>query len=311
MGPKAAVFCHNGLGDGIVSLVLPNNLQLNGWTVDTYQNTLVDMQSWFPQLPLLKYPEPEAVHNILSNYDWFFVFQNDTSPFVQKLIQEGKRRFPEQVKVIYIYPSKHIVNEPYYSDAQIDPSLPVAENMRLFCERLLHLPKITKSNGMLPPAELVYKKHTKRIVIHPTSSREGKNWPRDKYVKLALHLRNQGYEPMFIADPDWSVQGLESKLFPDLEKLATYLYESSYLIGNDSGLGHLASSLGIPTLTLSRRKTLANLWAPSFHANIVVTPSSWIPNIRGFRLRDRHWKKFISVNKVCRGFQKLAKISQS
>jgi len=310
MGPKAGVFCHNGLGDGIVSLVLPNNLQLNGWSVDTYQNTLVGMQTWFPQLPLLSYPELESVPKILSNYDWFFVFQNDSSPFIQKLIQEGKRRCPEQMKIIYIYPSKNIVREPYYSDAQIDPSLPVAENMRFFCEKILHLPKITKSNGLIPPAELIYKKHKKRIAIHPTSSREGKNWPREKYVKLALHLRNQGYEPVFIAGPEWAVHGLESKIFPDLHKLASYLYESGYLIGNDSGLGHLASSLGLPTLTLSRRRALANLWAPSFHFNVVVTPSSWIPNIRGFRLRDRYWKKFISVKKVCSGFERLAKISQ-
>lgn len=309
MGPRAAVFCHNGLGDGIVSLVLPNNLQLNGWAVDTYQNTLVSMQNWFPQLPLFTYPEVEAVHQILSSYEWFFVFQNDSSPFVQRLIEEGKRRFPDQVKVIYIYPSKHIVNEPYYSDAQIDPSLPVAENMRLFCERILHLPKITKMNGLIPPDTLEYRKHKKRVAIHPTSSREGKNWPREKYVKLALHLRSQGYEPMFIADSSWGEGRFESQMFPSLDLLAKFLYETGYLIGNDSGLGHLASALGIPTLTLSRRKALANLWAPSFHTNVVVTPASWIPNIRGFRLRDRHWKHFISVAKAYSGFKRLAEIA--
>ncbi len=308
MGPKAAVFCHNGLGDGIVSLVLPNNLQLNGWSVDTYQNMLVEIQNWFPQLPLFTYPEVDAVPRILASYDWFFVFQNDSSPFIQKLIEEGKRRFPDQMKVIYIYPSKHIVNEPYYSDAQIDPSLPVAENMRLFCEQILHLPKITKMNGLIPPDHLVYRKHKKRIAIHPTSSRDGKNWPRDKFVKLALHLRDQGYEPVFIADETWSVKGIESRMFPNLDLLAQYLYETDYLIGNDSGLGHLASALGVPTLTLSRRKALANLWAPSFHTSVVVTPASWIPNIRGFRLRDRHWKKFISVDKARRGFERLVQI---
>ncbi|MBX9744643.1 MAG: hypothetical protein K2X08_05470, partial [Chlamydiales bacterium] len=177
MGPRAAVFCHNGLGDGIVSLVLPNNLQLNGWTVDAYQNLLVDMQPWFPHLPLLTYPSLDEMSTIFSKYDWFFVFQNDSSPFIQKLIVEGKKRIPDQLKVIYIYPSKHIVNEPYYLDAQINPSLPVAENMRLFCERIIHLSKITKHNGLIPPEHLTYRKYKQRIAIHPTSSREGKNWP--------------------------------------------------------------------------------------------------------------------------------------
>lgn len=311
MGPRAAVFCHNGLGDGIVSLVLPNNLQLNGWAVDTYHNLLIDMQPWFPHLPLFTYPSLEEIPTILSKYDWFFVFQNDSSPFIQKLISEGKKRIPDQVKVIYIYPSKHIVNEPYYLDAQIDPSLPVAENMRLFCERIIHLPKITKHNGLIPPEHLSYRKYKKRVAIHPTSSREGKNWPKDKYVKLALQLKHEGFDPVFIADSSWSIDGIESCQFSTLDLLASYLYESSYLIGNDSGLGHLASSLAIPTLTLSRRKALANLWAPSFYSNVVVTPSSWIPNIRGFRLRDRHWKKFISVSKVHQGFQRLVQADQS
>ncbi|MBS0624611.1 MAG: hypothetical protein JSS32_01005 [Verrucomicrobia bacterium] len=305
MGPRAAVFCHNGLGDGVVSLVLSNNLQLNGWAVDTYQNAIGSMQTWFPHLPVMSYPGPEAVPKILSSYDWFFVFQNDSSEFVQRLIKEGKHRFPDQLKVIYIYPSKHIVNEPYYLDAQIDPSLPVAENMRLFCEKILHLPKITKSNGFIPPAELEHRKYRKRVAIHPTSSRDGKNWPREKFVKLALHLRDEGYEPVFISGAEWAVHGIESRTFPTLDLLCSYLYESGYLIGNDSGLGHLASALGVPTLTLSRRKALANLWAPSFQKGVVITPSSWIPNIRGFRLRDRHWKKFISVKKAWRGFERL------
>ncbi|MCC6127581.1 MAG: hypothetical protein IT584_00035, partial [Chlamydiae bacterium] len=72
-------------------------------------------------------------------------------------------------------------------------------------------------------------------------------------------------------------------MFSNLDLLAQYLYETGYLIGNNSELGHLASALGVPTLTLSRRKALANLWAPSFHTSVVVTPASWIPNIRGFR----------------------------
>jgi len=87
--------------------------------------------------------------------------------------------------------------------------------------------------------------------------------------------------------------------------LARFLYESGYLVGNDSGLGHLASALKVPTLTFCRRKTWANMWAPSFHKNIALTPSSWIPNIRGFRLRDRHWKKFITVSKAKRAFERL------
>ena len=319
MGLKAGVFCHNGLGDGVNCLVLSNNLQLNGWKVDTYQNVIGSMQPWFPHLPVQSYPPVSELSRILNTYDWFFVVQNDTDEFVIKLIQEGKRRFPDRIKVIYLYPSPYIVNEPYYSDCLTEFHLSIAENLRLFCERVMHLPKITKSNGFIPPAGLVHRQFRKRVAIHPTSARETRNWPKEKFVKLALHLKEEGYEPVFIPGgpkerenwKDVEKLGFQIAGFANLDLLAAFLYESGYLIGNDSGLGHLASALGIPTLTFCRRKTWANMWAPSFHKGEVVTPGSWIPNIRGFRLRDRHWKKFITVGMARRAFERLSTCSNS
>jgi hypothetical protein len=308
MGPRAGVFCHNGLGDGVNCLVLSNNLHLNGWKVDTYQNAIGSMQNWFPHLNVLSYPPLSELPRILSQYDLFFVVHNDTDPFVLQLIQEGKRRFPEQMKVIYLYPSKNIVGEPYYNDCLVDPGLPIAENMRLFCERVLHLPKITKSNGFIPLPGLISRKHPKRVAIHPTSARETRNWPKEKFLELAHYLKFKGFEPVFIpgTKAGWENIGHEIALFQSLDALARFLYESGFLIGNDSGLGHLASALQIPTLTICRRKTWANMWAPCFHKGIVITPSPWIPNISGFRLRDRHWKKFISVRKAQKAFDRLA-----
>lgn len=312
MGIRAAIFLHNGLGDGVNGLVLSNNLQLNGWRVDTYQNTMGAMGSWIPHLSILSYPALSDLSRILASYDWFFVVHNDTDEFVLKLIEEGKRRFPDRLKVIYLFPSKYIVNEPYYADCLIEPALSIADNLRIFCEKILHLPKITQSNGFIPPASLVHRKWMKRVVFHPTSAKPTRNWPREKFVKLALHLKDEGYEICFIPGekeyPAWSdVEDLGVKLvkFSTLDALARFIYESAYLIGNDSGLGHLASSLGIPVLTFCRKKSWANMWAPSFQKGVVLTPSSLIPNISGFRLRDRHWKKFISVGMARRGFERL------
>ena len=311
MGPRAGVFCHNGLGDGVNCLVLSNNLHLNGWKVDTYQNTIGSMQNWFPHLQVQPYPSIDELPRILSSYDWFFVVKNDTDEFVKRLIQEGKRRFPEQIKVIYLYPSKNIVNEPYYTDCLTDPGLSIAENMRLFCERILHLPKITRSNGFIPPTGLISRKYPKRVAIHPTSARETRNWPKEKFLELAAYLKKEGFEPVLIpgSKEGWEGLGFEVPVFASLDLLSRYLYESGFLIGNDSGLGHLASAMGVPTLTFCRRKTWANMWAPSFHQGIVVTPSSWIPNIRGLRLRDRHWKKFISVGMARRAFERLLNLT--
>ena len=311
----AGVFCHNGLGDGVNTLCLSHNLHLNGWQVDTYHNSIGSMQEWFPHLKVVPYPSIEELPKILTLYDYFFVVNNNTDPFVLQLIQEGKRRFPDRLKVIYLYPSNRIINERYYSDCLTEPQLSVAENLRLFCERILHLPKISRGNGIIPPTDLVHRKFSKRIVMHPTSGNMLRNWPRAKFVKLALHLQEEGYQIVFAPgngkiQETWK-EGLETKFevvsFKTFDLLARFLYESGYLIGNDSGLGHLASSLGVPTLTFFRNKKHARMWAPSFTRKIVVTPHPWIPNIRGLRLRDRYWKQLISVTMAKRAFQRLLK----
>lgn len=308
MAPRAAVFCHNGLGDGINCLTLSNNLHFNGWKVDTYQNTIGSMQNWFPHLPVQPYPALEELPRILNEYDWFFVVQNTANPFVTALIREGKQRFPDRIKVIYIYASKNIVNEPYYTDCLINPEVSVSENMRLLCQNVLKLPKTTKSNGFTALPGLIPRKHLERVVIHPTSSRPTRSWAKEKFVKIARWLKEEGYHPVFIPGEekaDWEGTGIEVQEFATLDSLARYLYESGYLVGNDSGPGHLASALGVPTVTLNRRPTLAKLWGPSFQRSVVITPYSWIPNIRGVRLRDKYWKEWISVGMVQRGFKRL------
>lgn len=307
MTKKAAFFCHNALGDGINGLVLSNCLHFNGWQVDTYQNTIGALQNWFPHLPVMPHPSLKELPKILQRYDYYFVVQNDTDPFVLELIREGKRRFPDRMRVIYFYPSKHIVKEPYYQDCLTDPKLSIAGNLRKISEKLLRLPKVPKGSGLIPPPGLVFRKHPKRVIIHPSSSRPAKNWPKEKFLKLAKKIEEKGFFPVFVPGEKegWEDIGYPIELFPTLDALARYIYESGYLVGNDSGLGHLASALGLPTLTLCRRKAVGSLWGPSFSSSIVLAPSSWIPNIRGFRLRDRHWKKFLSVRKAFHAFCKL------
>jgi heptosyltransferase-3 len=312
MNYKAAFFCHNGLGDGVNGLSLSHNLALQGWEIDTYQNTMGSMQNWFPHLPIFSYPNLDTIPSILAKYDSIFVVQNDTDLFVKTLISEGKRLFPEKIKVLYLYPSPNIVNEPYYRDCLTNPKISFLENMGIICTQILKFPKFIRSNGFVPPSNLVQGKFSRRVVIHPTSARITRNWPKDRFVKLALHLKKQGYEVVLIpGEKDWAdwqdvlPLGLYLKNFSSLDELSSFIYESKYLIGNDSGLGHLASSLGVPTLTLCRRRAWANFWAPSFSKGVVITPASWIPNISGLRLRDKYWRHFISVGKVKKGFRAL------
>ncbi|HSW72341.1 MAG TPA: glycosyltransferase family 9 protein [Chlamydiales bacterium] len=310
---KAAVFSHSGLGDAIITLVISNNLHQNGWQVDTYHNGFQAMQAWVPHLPILMYPQVKEIDAILEKYDLIVAVHDDSNEFVLKLIDAGKRKDPEGIKVIYPYPTNGIRLREYYQDSLLDPSKSIIEGYRLFCEEILHLAKTTKENGIIAPLHLKYRKHPKRICLHVASSRPSKNWPIEKFVKLALHLKEKGFDPVIIPggpkewkEYEWLVeQGFSVPFFQTLEEAASYLYESGYLIGNDSGLGHLASSMGIPTVTISRRKSNARFWRPNWAPGKIVTPHVLIPNISGWRLRDRKWQSFISVNKVEKAFISL------
>ncbi len=316
MRKKAAVICNSGLGDAVISLMISNNFHLNGWECDTYHDGIRVLQNWFPHLQVIGYPSPDKVQDFVGKYDMIVVFHSLSSDFVLDLISYGKKESPQKIKVIYPYPSKNLVKEPYYSDSLFDVNIPMGRNLDRFCKDILKLENVSKKNGFYPPKKLENRKYSKRVVLHVKSSREGKNWPRDKYVKLALHLKKLGFDPIIVAggpkdEGDWreyiAPYNLEMPTFNSLDALASYIYESGYMIGNDSGIGHLASSLNLPTVIISRRKSVARFWMPFWAESKTVSPYSLIPNIRGFRLRDRKWKSFITVKRVLRAFKSICK----
>ncbi|WP_429485147.1 glycosyltransferase family 9 protein [Paraburkholderia youngii] len=78
--------------------------------------------------------------------------------------------------------------------------------------------------------------------------------------------------------------------------------EAGWFIGNDSGLGHLASAIGVPTLSLFMRSGLARTWRPGWSPGAIVLPLNVVPT---GRLRERCWKRLMSVRRVLRGFETL------
>ncbi len=317
MKKKAAIFCHNGLGDAIITGTLSNNFYLNNWEVVTYHNSMHLLKNWIPSyLQTSAYPEKNQIPSILKKYDLLVIFHNISSDFVVELMQLGKEKYPEKIKIFYPFPTKRIQNNLYYQDCLVNPQITILQNILNFSKNILKFSQITKSNGFAPldSLNLIHEKYPKRVCLHTVSSREGKNWPRKKYVQLALHLKKYGYSPyVIVGGPkdrgDWEEFlkpfDIPIPYFTNLEEVASFIYESGFLIGNDSGLGHLASCLNLPTVTISRRKRVAQFWRPDWEKNIIVNPSNLIPNIRGFRLRDRKWKYFISVRKVLAAFKKL------
>jgi hypothetical protein len=299
-----AVFSCKGLGDGLISLVLANNLHVNGAVVTTFHPFLQGMQRWFPQLSIRPFPPIEG----LVQFDAFF-FIYEKSPWMLPLIAYCEKHYPEQTVVLNPIATKNR-DYPYWQVGKFEGSRTFVDNILSFCRETLCLKLLTKSNGIQIPDEMEALRNEKRVIIHPASSRPGKDWPKEKFLSLAHALKVRGYDPVFVLGKEerngWDFSKITAPLFEDLDQLALFLSASGYMVGNDSGIGHLASCLGVPTVTICRSHKTAQFWRPAWARGKVIAPYAWIPNIKAYRLRDLHWKKWVGVRRVLKNFLRLS-----
>ena len=75
--------------------------------------------------------------------------------------------------------------------------------------------------------------------MHVGAGHAVRAWPRERFDAVAELLRRAG----------WDVAIVDNSL-TDLDQLMTILNRADRFIGNDSGPGHLAALLGVPTFTV-------------------------------------------------------------
>ena len=306
---RCAVFSCLGLGDGLIALVLSNNLHLNGFEVTTFHPSLNCLQKWFPHLPLRPFPAQEELGSVLKEFDRFFLIY-EKSEWMQAVLDYTQKNHPEKTTILNPIATPNR-DYPYWEQGRFDGNRPFVENLYVFCKNVMKFMVVTKSNGIVSPDHVKPRRFEKRIILHPASSRSGKNWKREKYFSLASKLQSQGFSLSFILTQEerkgWDLENYETPLFSKQSELAAYICESGYMIGNDSGIGHLASCMGLPTITICRNEQSAKFWRPAWAPGRIITPSRWVPNLKGLRLRDRYWKDWISVRKVLHHFHDIAK----
>lgn len=300
---KAAIFSCRGMGDGLIFLVLANNLRRDGYDVTFYHDgNIRDLAAWFPWVSIKSFKE--APKNVLESFSKIFISYDSASSFIKELILSGRERRGESIFVMN--PSISKTPKDSHGDFFFNREISIVDNLFYFCRDILKVKNPTKANGIEIPKKLIYRKNRKDIIIHPTSATKGRRWKKSKFLKLASHLEAKGFFPKFIVAPDeifmWHNQGFDVMAYLSFDGVARLIYESGYFIGNDSGIGHLASNLGLRVLSIARSKRTMGLWRPGWEYAAIITPSSLIPNIKGFRLRDKRWQNFISVRRVCQVF---------
>lgn len=289
-----AIFSCAGLGDCIITLILAHNLRSQGHQVVLFHPFMTQMQSWFPGLSIRPFPPR------LEEFEQYFIVY-ERSDWMKSVLEECLTKYRAQTTVLNPIATPN-TDYPYWEEGRFDGTRTFADNLVKFCKDQLGITHAVKENGIVIPADVAPRKYLKRIAIHPTSSRPGKNWPRKKFLKLGEKLRKLGYDPVFIVSAQEKKEWPEAPFFPSLDAMARFVCESGFMIGNDSGIGHLASVLGVPTVSLFKNERSAQFWRPAFAPSEVCLPKGWLPNLKGMRWRDKYWYWNLPVKRVVKTF---------
>lgn len=308
----AAVVCAKGIGDGLLMMIASHRLRHAGYTVVTYHNSLHELAAWFPDHTFKKQnPDIDLKQEFLP-YD-LVVLQNDNSSMSKELIDLYRRGTLRSLSVFYSSYEKG-KHAPLTSwDRVFDQKRSMVSNIAVSISSLLQSYETSTNNGIIPPETLEHRKHLHRVIIHPTSSKQEDMWPKEKFLDLAYTLKERGFEVVFSVAPhekaswqDVVTAGFALPDFPTLNDLARFMYESGFVIGNDSLCGHLASNMQIPTLIISDCFKRMRMWRPGWLKGVVLTPYRFIPNFKGSRMRLRRWKDFITSRRVLAAFKEIA-----
>jgi hypothetical protein len=286
---SVAILGGHGLGDNLIQMVLAQNAVRCGYATTMYSDVLYPLAAWFPQHRMAPSLAPERLAKELVGYDWILAPELSEQPVSSRILD-------------------HWVG---YERLCGDDQTHVA-NMVAISQRIFALDHPTAENGIVAPAHLARRRFPNRVCIHPTSAELSKNWLPERFLQLAQRLTAAGFAIFFIMSESESLvwRHIVNEAYPvlgfaNVADCAEFIYESGYFIGNDSGGGHLASCLGIPTLSLHGRKGKARRWQPGWGAVKVVTPRF---NLIGSYLRQRYWKYFLPVVAVERSFFSLVRM---
>ena len=309
---KAALLCASGIGDGLLMMIGAHHLKEAGYHPTIYHAHAKDLSLLFEEDTFAPHPPLDELQKALASYELVLI-ENDHSErafFLADIRKKGKLK-----SALFLFPTPSKLQEK--NDFLFDPKLPVASNLSRAFETLLKTPP-SKENGLTLPKDKTFRKYPKRIVIHPTSNDPKRNWKPEQFLKLAKMLKKEGFSLSFCVGPDerkeWeALETFDLPHFDSLKEVKEHIYESGFLIGNDSGLGHLASNLGIPTLTISGNPKRVRLWRPDWSIGKVATLPFPLPNFKGinFRLRENRWQSFVSTRRVYKTFKELLDESRS
>lgn len=289
-----AFLVSNKLGDSLLLLPLAHNLVRHGYQVTVFGKHVQALAAWLPALAVS--PLPSEGVAALAQFDRIFQMDMD-----QPL-------------------ALHVESLPCPVDSLTAWLRQQPPSPRLFLDELRHFAQVTygiddwsDACGLATERPERLREHARRIVIHPAAGTAERYWSAAKFIKLARRLSRDGYDVAFVVEGNeaatWQAaaqaEPFAAHQFESLQALGNFIHESGYLIGNDSGIGHLASALGVPTVTISHRVRNMTRWRPQWAPGVIV-PHLWLP-LRSWR--RKHWRTAVTVGAVERSLRRLQSMS--
>jgi ADP-heptose:LPS heptosyltransferase len=157
------------------------------------------------------------------------------------------------------------------------------------------------------------------ILLHPGSGSKRKVWPPERFLSLSQILRDRLDSRILIilgpaegSEVERVFKGMDPQIFIQVKglsllQLASVMEGCRFFIGNDSGISHMASALGIPTMALFG-PTDPMVWAPRGEKVWVVRkriPCSPCDRERFFQCSDPECMKGIGIEEVLKELERI------
>lgn len=194
-----------------------------------------------------------ATQKLLSAFTAAVLFTGGDSPIVKNIARSG-------IKLMF--------QQPPFPASQmhvIDYHLSLFGDLESFTESD-KIPTIVPSAATFAASEKIFHAGSaKPIAIHPGSGSGKKNWPFDRFLHLAGFIRSKQIPVLWIKGPaedaiDFPSNDMTLSNLP-FAVLAALLSKCRGYIGNDSGVTHLATAVGCPTVALFGPSD-PGIWAP-------------------------------------------------
>ena len=288
LSQRIGLFTGPRIGDALISMVSAENLRRVGHSVIVYSDPMHGLSRWFPNMRIEPLPSVENRDEILSQLDVLLhTFDSDV--------------LPEAVG----HPGLIVLDRLPIYRAILAPQ---AEVHREICGLIFGVVESTIDNGMRCPL-LNMRKDDQRIMIHPTANCPNKLWSPKSFIKVGRLLLDRGLSPEFVTSPSEidSTKWIEDMGFNrfsvnDLDSVAERLASARAFIGNDSGIAHLASSVGLPVVAFYWRRKIAIRWKPGWSNTETLIPA--VPLLIK-QLKLRFWRNFITPKHVMSAFDRI------